>query len=126
MLKLLIVDDEADVCSFARSFFEARDFKVFTSLSGEEALELFKYEKPEIVLVDVRMKGMDGVTLLKEIKKLDPDTEVIMVSAIEDTDVIKEAIRQGAKEYITKPLILDELEKVVLEKAEWIKNQRKK
>jgi YesN/AraC family two-component response regulator len=126
MLKLLIVDDEADVCSFAKSFFESRDFEVFTSLSGEEALELFKRERPELVLVDVKMKGMDGVTFLKEIKRLDPCTEVIMVSAIEDTNVIKEAQRHGAKEYITKPLVLDELEKVVLEKAEWIKAQKKK
>lgn len=125
MIKILIVDDEADVCRFAKSFFETRNLAVFSALSGKEALEIFTRERPDIVLIDVKMEGMDGVALLKEIKKIDKNTETIMVSAIEDLDVIEEAKRQGAKDYITKPLVLEELEKTVLEKAKWIETQKK-
>jgi len=124
MIKILIVDDEVDVCKFAKTFFETRDFVVFTALGGKEALSIYASEKPDIVLVDVKMEDMDGVALLKEIKAINKDAEVIMVSAIEDLDVIQEAKRQGAREYITKPLVLEELEKVVLEKAKWIRAQR--
>jgi DNA-binding NtrC family response regulator len=125
MIKILIVDDEIDVCRFAKSFFETRGFSVFIALGGQEALATFANEKPDIVLIDVKMEGMDGVALLKEIKRIDKNTETIMVSAIEDLDVIEEAKRQGATEYITKPLVLEELEKTVLERAKWIETQKK-
>jgi len=125
MVKILIVDDEVDVCRFAKSFFEARGLVVFTALGGHEALEVFKKEKPDIMLIDVKMGDMDGVALLKEIKKIDKKVDTIMVSAIEDMDVIEEARRHGATEYITKPLVLEELEKIVLEKAKWIRTNRK-
>lgn len=125
MVKILIVDDEVDVCRFAKSFFEARGLEVFTALGGHEALEIFKSQRPDIMLIDVKMADMDGVALLKEIKKMDKKADIIMVSAIEDMDVIEEAKRHGAAEYITKPLVLEELEKIVLERAEWIKANRK-
>ena len=77
------------------------------------------------MLIDIRMKDMDGITLLKEIKKLDKDAEAVMVSAVEDLNVIEEAKRYGARGYLTKPLVLDELEKVVMEQARWIKTGKK-
>ena len=125
MVKILIVDDELDVCRFAKSFFEARDFIVLTASSGQEGLQMFVEHRPDIILIDVKMPGMDGVMLLKEIKKIYKNAEAIMVSGIEDMDVIEEAKRQGAKEYITKPLVLEELEKTVIEKAKWIQTQKK-
>lgn len=125
MVKILIVDDEVDVCRFAKSFFEARGLTVFTSQKGQEALEIFKKEAPDIVLIDVKMEGMDGVALLKEIKKIDKEANIIMVSAIEDMDVIEEAKRHGAAAYITKPLVLEELEKIVLDRAKWVRTNRK-
>ncbi|MDD5449193.1 MAG: response regulator [Candidatus Omnitrophica bacterium] len=125
MIKILIVDDEVDVCSFAKSFFEMRGLKVYSALSGIEALNIFLKERPNIVLIDVKMKGMDGVTLLKQIKSIDKDCEAIMVSAIGDMNVIEEARRYGAKDYITKPLVLEELEKTVLEKVKWMETHKK-
>lgn len=125
MVKILIVDDELDVCRFAKSFFEARGLAVLTASSGQEGLRIFAEHRPDIVLIDVKMEGMDGVALLKEINKIDKNAETIMVSAIEDTDVIEEAKRHGAKGYITKPLVLEELEKTVIEKAKWIQAQKK-
>lgn len=124
-VKILVVDDDIDVCRFAKSFFETRGFCVLTALSGEEGLEIFSRERPDIILIDVSMGEMNGIMLLREIKKVDKDAETIMVSGIEDLDVIEEAKRHGAKEYITKPLVLEELEKIVLEKAKWIRIQKK-
>lgn len=113
MRKILVVDDELDICDFVQTFFQDRDYEVFTALNGEEALDIIKKEKPELVLLDIKMKGMDGIATLKHIKALDKNTKVIMVTALEDQDKMNEACRLGACEYITKPLELDNLERAV-------------
>ena len=114
MHKLLVVDDELDICDFVKTFFKDRGFNVFTALSGEEALSIAKEEKPDIVLLDIKMKGMDGLAALKHIKESDRNIKVIMVTALEDQDKMREAYKLGACDYITKPLILDYLEQTVL------------
>ena len=113
MHKLLVVDDELDICDFVKTFFKDRGFHVFTALSGEEALSMAKEERPDIVLLDIKMKGMDGLAALKHIKELDKSIKIIMVTALEDQDKIHEAYKLGACDYITKPLILDYLEQAV-------------
>jgi DNA-binding NtrC family response regulator len=113
MHKLLVVDDENDICDFVKTFFKDRGFYVFTALSGEEALSIAKKEKPDLILLDIKMKGMDGLAALKHIKELDRGMKVIMVTALEDQDKIHEAYKLGACDYITKPLILDYLEQTV-------------
>ena len=114
MRKLLVVDDENDICDFVKTFFEDRGFHVFTALNGEEALSIAKKERPDLVLLDIKMKGMDGLAALKHIKELDRSIKIIMVTALEDQDKMHEAYKLGACDYITKPLILDYLEQTVL------------
>lgn len=114
MHKLLVVDDENDICDFVQNFFKDRGFHVFTALNGEEALSIVKKERPEMVLLDIKMKGMDGVATLKHIKEVDKAIKVIMVTALEDQDKMNEAYKLGACDYITKPLVLDYLEQAVL------------
>ena len=114
MHKLLVVDDENDICDFVKTFFKDRGFHVFTALSGEEALSIAKKERPDLVLLDIKMKGMDGLATLKHIKDLDRSIKIIMVTALEDQDKMHEAYKLGACDYITKPLILDYLEHTVL------------
>lgn len=116
MAKLLIVDDELDVREFAASFFRRRKIDVITAADGEHALELIEKEKPQLVLLDIKMTGMDGITTLEEIRKKDQDVKVIMVSGKEPTeeDAFKRCSELGALCYIHKPLNLEELEKVVL------------
>ncbi|PIQ86485.1 MAG: two-component system response regulator [Candidatus Omnitrophica bacterium CG11_big_fil_rev_8_21_14_0_20_45_26] len=118
MLKLLIVDDETEICEFLKSFFEERNYTVAIANSGEQAIEQLKKEKPQVVLLDIKMPGMDGIQTLREIKSKNPKSKVIMVTAIETRDKIEECLRLGADNYITKPLSLEYLENDVKEKIE--------
>ena len=115
--KLLVVDDEAEICEFLKLFFEEREFHVEVALSGSEALEVLEKEPPHIVLLDIHMPGLDGMSTLKRIKEKYPKIKVIMVTALETRDKIEEAMRLGADNYITKPLSLEYLEMDVKDKV---------
>lgn len=116
MNRLLIVDDEIEICEFLKSFFEDRSFKVATAGDGAQALDQLTHFHPEVVLLDIQMPGMDGLKTLKKIKEMYPKVRVIMVTAVETEMKIEEAMRLGADNYITKPLSLEYLEKDVQEK----------
>jgi len=111
--KILVVDDEKDICEFVKTFFSERGYDVLMAHSGDEALSSIKTNKPELVLLDVKMKGMDGIATLKHIKEYDRNIKVMMVTALDDQERIDEASRLGACGYITKPLTLDNLEQAV-------------
>ncbi|MDD5136812.1 MAG: response regulator [Candidatus Omnitrophica bacterium] len=112
--KILTVDDQMGIDSFFYEFFTARNYEVFNALSGKEAVAIVKKKKPRIVLLDIKMRGMDGIETLKEIKAIDKEIVVIMVTGEKDDDVMKRALDAGADDYITKPLSLEYLDKVVL------------
>ncbi len=117
MTRLLVVDDEPDICEFLKSFFQEREFKVETALSGEAAIAAVEKFRPHVMLLDIKMGPVDGLTVLKKIKEKHPRTKIIMVTAIETKDKIEEAIRLGADNYVTKPLSLEYLENDVREKV---------
>ena len=121
MLKLLIVDDEVDTCDFVRNFFRERDFDVLVAYDGKEALSVIEAQGPDIVLLDIKMPVMDGMTALKEIRKKNTDIKIIMITAVEDVEKAEEAKHHGVVEYITKPLLLEQLERTVFAVAEQIK-----
>ena len=114
MSKLLIVDDEMDIREFARNFFVKRGIEVYTSSGGYDTLDILEREKPDLILLDIRMEEMTGVELLRRIKEKDPEVKVIMVSGVTDEDIMTGAKKLGAIGYVHKPLVLDELEKIVL------------
>jgi two-component system, response regulator, stage 0 sporulation protein F len=120
-MKLLIVDDEVEICDFLRSFFEERDYDVVTANSGQGAIDQVDQASPQVVLLDIKMPGMSGIQALEQIKQKHPQTRVIMVTAIETRDKIEECLRLGADNYITKPLSLEYLENDVREKIEGLK-----
>ena len=123
MAKLLIVDDETDVREFAASFFRKRKVEVSTASSGEEAINLMDKQKPHLVLMDIKMSGIDGIETLRRIREKDKDVKVIMVTGREpdDAEAFNKCREYGAIDYIHKPLDLHELEKVVLSVLEKIK-----
>ena len=116
--KLLIVDDEIEICEFLKAFFADRDFNVATAYDGVQAFEQVGRFHPDVVLLDIQMPGLDGLQTLKKIKATYPRVKVIMVTAVETQEKIEEAMRLGADNYITKPLSLEYLEKDVQDKID--------
>lgn len=116
MPKLLIVDDELDVREFVASFFRKRKITVVTAQNGYEALILFEKEKPDLVLLDIKMDGMDGVETLKQIKQKNASAKIIMLTGREpqNGETFKLCKELGALDYIHKPVELDELERIVM------------
>jgi len=114
--KLLVVDDEEEICDFLKSFFEDRQFVVETAHSGIQAIEKARKFGPHVILLDIQMPEMDGLKALKILKEENPKVKVIMVTAVETQEKIEESMRLGADNYITKPLSLEYLENDVQEK----------
>ncbi|MBU1084147.1 MAG: response regulator [Candidatus Omnitrophota bacterium] len=119
MLRLLVVDDERDICDFVKNFFKERDFDVIMAYNGQEALEKIEAEDPDIILLDIKMPVMGGLEVLKALQGR--GKKVIMVTAVEDGEKARDAKKWGAVEYITKPLMLEQLERTVMTVAEQIK-----
>lgn len=113
MKRILVVDDEESVCASLRKILDGNGYQVFTALNGIEAIRLLKEERPHVVLLDVRMPGPNGLSVLQRIKKIDPRTTVIMVTAVECGDAGAEALKLGADGYITKPIDPGYLQTVV-------------
>jgi two-component system, sensor histidine kinase len=118
-LKLLLIDDDKGLLNSMKYYFEDQDCEVFTSLNGEEGLSLFYEHKPEVVLVDLNMPGVDGHNIVSHLSRNFPDVPIIVVSG---TGLIKEAVRSinlGAWDFITKPILnFEELEMSVLKALE--------
>ena len=114
MAKLLIVDDEIDIREFAKRFFQKRGIETLTAGGGKEALEVVRAQKPDLVLLDVTMDDISGIDVLKILRGEKNDIKVIMVTGAVEEETINEANSWGIKGYIHKPLVLEELEQVVL------------
>lgn len=117
--RLLVVDNEIEICNFVKMFFEMRGFKVYSAYDGEEALKVAADKQPQIILLDVNMKTEeDGFEALPKLKKILPDAKILLVTGMEDEASVLRGKALGAEDYITKPLVLDYLEKTVLKKFE--------
>ena len=114
MIKLLVVDDEPGICDILKRIFSPIGFTVLTATNGQSAVSIVKKEKPKVVLLDVRMLGMSGFEVLKEIKKLDNSIKVIMVTVMDDEKTKSEARRLGADDFVGKPFVSDQLEEIVM------------
>jgi len=117
MLKILVVDDENEITQILENFFARKGYTVFVANDGEQALEVIQEHRPHLVFLDIRMPKMDGLTVLRNIRLVDKSIKVIMVTALEDDESIKQANALGAVDYITKPFKLDYLEREVIEKV---------
>lgn len=118
MIKLLLVDDEKGITDSLKDFFQHRGFDVQAVNSGEEALEVIKSDKPDIVFLDIRMKGISGLDVLERVKKMDKRIKIIMLTIYEEQEMVNKAKELGADEYITKPFRIDYLEEVVIKKVQ--------
>ena len=117
MSRLLIIDDEAGIRKLLALSLASDGYEVLTAASGEEGMEIFKSESPAMVLTDIKMPGIDGIEVLKQVKELSPDTEVIMITGHGDMDSAIEALKLDASDFLNKP-IKDEALSVALRRAE--------
>jgi DNA-binding NtrC family response regulator len=107
--RILIVDDEKDFTESLAERLTLRDYDVSTSFSGEEALEKLKTYNLDVVILDVQMPGLDGIETLREIKRIKPLTEVIMLTAHATVETAIRGMQLGALDYLMKPCDNEEL-----------------
>ena len=111
--RILVVDDEAPVREVLTEYFTTEGYAVEGAGSGAEALTVVRGGRADLVLLDVRMPGLDGVQVLRKIRELNEDVPVIMVTANEDVSLAKETLKLGAFDYVAKPFDFDYLDRAV-------------
>ncbi|HSB32177.1 MAG TPA: response regulator [Candidatus Sulfobium mesophilum] len=114
--KIMIIDDEKIVGDMAKLSLEQEGYVVETFLSAEPALERLKEEKFDVVVTDLKMKGIDGMEVLRTVKRLYPKTKVIMITAFANLDAAIEALRGDVHDFFPKPVRIKEL-KVSIQRA---------
>jgi DNA-binding response OmpR family regulator len=111
---MLCVDDNDELRKNLAEQFVAEDFNVDTANDGDVALEMIKNNHYDIVLLDLKMKRMDGITVLKELKSTNKHPHIIMLTGVDDVQTAIECVKLGAKDYIQKPYDPQDLLHVVI------------
>ncbi|MDE3035728.1 MAG: sigma-54-dependent Fis family transcriptional regulator, partial [Nitrospirota bacterium] len=111
--RVMIVDDDAETLALLREITAKEGYQVATASSAEEALALAAREQPDVVITDLNMPGMDGLSLLAELRTRIPDTLVILATAYGSLKTAVDGIKAGAFDYLSKPFIVDEIRLVV-------------
>lgn len=119
---ILIIDDEVSIRESLKSFFEDEDYHVFSAKDGDEGLHTYFNEKIDLVLTDLRMPGKDGIEVMRIIHAHEPDIPMIVVSGAGQKEDIINALRMGARDYITKPI--DDLDKISHTIRQVLENKR--
>ena len=111
--KILVVDDEQSMREFLDIMLKKEGYKVSLASNGEEVLKYIGKDIFDLVLLDIRMPKMDGITVLRKIKSTSPETVVIMITAYASADTAIKAMKEGAYDYITKPFKIDEIKLII-------------
>jgi DNA-binding NtrC family response regulator len=114
---ILLVDDEEGIRKVLGIALADLGYTVHPAENGVDALRIFKDEQPPIVLTDIKMPEMDGIELLRRLKKLSPDTEVIMITGHGDIDLAIKSVKYEATDFVTKP-INDQVLEIALNRAQ--------
>ncbi|MFD1992718.1 response regulator [Paenibacillus nicotianae] len=111
--KILIVDDQNGIRILLMELFGNEGYQMYQAANGKAALEVVEKDNPDLVLLDMKIPGMDGLEILKHIKSTHPHIKVIMMTAYGELDIIKQAKDLGAISHFTKPFDIDEMRNVV-------------
>lgn len=118
--RILVIDDEQPTLRMFTLLLQAYGYDVITAENGQEGVEVFRKERPGLVLTDIKMPIMDGIEALKAIKKIDSHAEVIVITGHGDMDLAIQALNLDATDFINKPLQREALEKALNRAAERI------
>ena len=117
MATILVVDDAAFMRMRCAKLLIEHGYEVVEAENGVQAIDLYQKIKPDGVLLDITMPEMDGITALKELRKIDPDARIAMVTAMGQQSIIIDAIKSGARDFIVKPFererVLSALQKLL-------------
>ncbi|MFC5651269.1 response regulator [Paenibacillus solisilvae] len=111
--KVLIVDDQNGIRILLMEVFSSEGYNTSQASNGKLALEIVRNDEPDLVLLDMKIPGMDGLEILKHIKAINKEIKVIMMTAYGELDMIKEATDHGALMHFTKPFDIDEMRMAV-------------
>ena len=109
MKQLLIVDDQFGIRILLNEVFQKEGYKIFQASNGKQALDIVKMRRPDLVLLDIKIPGIDGIEILKRMKKIVPDIKVIIMTAYGELNMIEEAMELGAITYFAKPFDIEEM-----------------
>jgi two-component system response regulator (stage 0 sporulation protein F) len=112
--RLLLVDDDPGVLELLNEYLVAQGYKVELASNGEAALSAVRAARPDLVLLDIRMPGLDGVEVLRRLCRQDATLPVVMVTANEDVTLARETLSVGAFDYVARPFDFTHLEQVVV------------
>lgn len=121
---VLIVDDEVDMCEALSEYLTRDDFLVSTAIDGESALQIVRGKPIDVVLLDIKMPGIDGVKVLQELKKIDNNIKVVVITAYGDENVSEAVKRLGAYGHIRKPFNTAEIKKIIEEALKVAQDER--
>ncbi|MEI8218192.1 MAG: response regulator [Elusimicrobiota bacterium] len=113
-MRVLIIDDDPDVLDFLKAFFVSINHEVVTSLTAQDGMKSLVSVTPDLVLLDIMMPQKNGLEMLREIKALDKDVPVVMITAYKDAERVIETFRLGAKDCLLKPFNLDYIKNTVI------------
>ncbi len=120
--KVLIVDDQFGIRILLNEVLHKEGYQTFQAANGVQALEILNTKSPDLVLLDMKIPGMDGIEILKRMKAVEPDIRVIIMTAYGELDMIQEAKDLGALTHFAKPFDIDDIRKAV---AKYIPNSEK-
>lgn len=124
-MRILLIDDEEFTRRELGGYLEDEGYSIITASDGEEGIKLFEKLLPELVLTDVKMPKMDGFDVLKVIKEKRPETRVIILTGHGDENMVIKALKNGANDYIKKPIHLNHLNESIIKAVESVKNLKK-
>jgi len=113
--KILIVDDQYGIRILLNEVFQKEGYQTFQAANGVQAIEIVNEHSPDLVLLDMKIPGMDGIEILKRLKKIDSEIRVIIMTAYGELDMIQEAKDLGAITHFAKPFDIDEIRQAVRE-----------
>jgi two-component system response regulator ResD len=116
LTRILAVDDEEEICEITKRFLQRKGYIVYTAQTKQQAIDVLKKSRPQLMLLDIRLGQESGLDLLRQARELDKDIKVIMVSALEDEENIRQAKLLGADDYVTKPFTTKYLNDFILQK----------
>ncbi|PLT35889.1 response regulator [Bacillus sp. V5-8f] len=120
---ILIVDDQFGIRILLNEVLTKEGYSTFQAANGIQALDVVKKQSPDLVLLDMKIPGMDGIEILKRMKQMDPDIRVIIMTAYGELDMIQKAKDLGAITHFAKPFDIDDIRKAVREYIPMEKSQ---